>query len=101
MASEIRFEWDPRKAQSNLRKHGIDFETAARVFDDTHVYEYEEGIVHGEARFRSVGEVAGKLVFVSYTSYTKGEEEVVRIISARPASPRESRAYQRHSQNDR
>ncbi len=31
---DIRFEWDPAKAEANLRKHGVSFETAARVFSD-------------------------------------------------------------------
>jgi|SRR5580698_1318155 uncharacterized DUF497 family protein len=101
MVDEIRFEWDPRKALANKRKHGVSFETAAQVFDDPFVYEYEEGTEHGEIRFRAVGEVIGRVFFVSYTSYKEGEEEIVRIISARSASPREIRAYQRHSQNDR
>lgn len=101
MAEAIRFEWDPHKAASNRLKHGIGFGTAARVFDDPHIYEYEEGNEYGEIRARVVGQIGERLIFVSYASYTDGEEEVVRIISARQATRRESRAYQRHSQDDR
>jgi uncharacterized DUF497 family protein len=96
----VHFDWDPTKAAANWQKHGVRFETAARVFDDPFIYEYEEGNDHGEVRLRAIGEVAGRLIFVSHTSYAEGEEEIVRIISARAATPRESRAYQRYSKND-
>lgn len=101
MASEIRFEWDARKAASNKRKHGVSFESAALVFGDPRVYEFEEGSEHGEVRYRALGKALGSLLFVSYTSFKDGEDEVVRIISARKAEPKERRAYQRHSEDCR
>ena len=44
----LRFEWDPQKAASNLRKHGISFEIATHVFDDPFVLSSIERIEQGE-----------------------------------------------------
>ncbi|MBU6297045.1 MAG: BrnT family toxin [Alphaproteobacteria bacterium] len=101
MSGELRFEWDARKAASNKRKHGVSFESAALIFDDPQICELEEGNDHGEIRYRAIGEALGQLLFVSYTSFEETGEEVVRIISARKAEPKERRAYQRHAENYR
>ena|SRR5471030_2525992 len=101
MTSEIRIEWNAEKAVSNKRKHGVSFESAALVFGDPRIYEFEEGHDHGEVRHRAIGEALGKFLFVTYTSFEEGGEEIVRIISARKAEPKERHAYQRHSENNR
>lgn len=95
MPDTFRVEWDPRKAETNLRKHGIGFEVAMFVFDDPLIYEVEEGDAYGEARYGAVGEVRGRLLFVAYTTYAENGEEVVRLISARKATAQEHRAYYR------
>jgi len=92
------FEWDPRKSESNKRKHGIDFDIAKRVFRDPLKIRDIEGDEHGEIRWRTVGEIGGTLYVVSHTvreeeDKEEGEIEFVRIISARRATPRESRRY--------
>lgn len=38
--NEDEFEWDAAKAESNLEKHGVSFETARRVFDDVFAFEW-------------------------------------------------------------
>jgi uncharacterized DUF497 family protein len=98
--AKLRFAWDARKSETNKRKHGVSFESAALVFDDPHIYEFEEGNEHGEIRHRAIGEALGRLLFVAYTSFEEDGEEVIRIISARKAEPKERRSYQRHSQNN-
>ena len=98
MSSELRFEWNARKAEINLRKHKVSFELAAQIFDDPLVVEFEEGNDHGEARFRAIGQTHGQFIFVSYTSFEEDGDEVVRIISARKATHKERRAYQGYSQ---
>ncbi len=91
------FEWDRRKSDANRRKHGIDFDVAARVFDDPLKRMEIEGDEHGEIRWRTVGEIGRTLYAVSHTireeEDEKGEVEIVRIISARKPTPRESRIY--------
>ena len=60
----MRFAWDPEKAASNLRKHGISFETAARVFGDPPAWTEQDRIEGGEYRWRTVGTVEGTLLLI-------------------------------------
>jgi uncharacterized DUF497 family protein len=83
------FEWDAAKETANRKKHGIDFRTAAKVFLDPYVIEFDDIGAAGEVRFNAIGLVAGRMLFVTYT--LKGD--VVRIISARGAEPHEKRKY--------
>ena len=93
--AELAFEWDPRKSQLNLRKHGMDFERAREAFFDPLKSIEMEGVEHGETRWRTIGQIHGRLFVVSHTSEEEGEIEIIRIISARKATPRERRAYER------
>ena len=95
MAKGMRFEWDQKKSESNLKKHGIDFETAKLVFDDPLCVQEFEGDEHGETRWRTTGQIGGiAVVLVSHTLREEGDDEVVRIISARKASPGERKRYE-------
>jgi uncharacterized DUF497 family protein len=46
----FRFEWDPAKAASNLRKHGVSFDTAMRAFADPFAFTEQDRIEGGEQR---------------------------------------------------
>ena len=83
------FEWDSVKERSNRKKHGVSFRTAAKVFLDPHVIEFDDRDVAGEPRFSAIGLVDGRMLFVVYTM----RGDVVRIISARGAEPHEKRKY--------
>lgn len=89
----MRFEWDPAKGARNRVKHGIGFETAQLVFDDPHAISALDRVVEGEDRWKTVGMVGGKILIVAHALRTYGEEEDVRIISARLATARERRLY--------
>lgn len=91
------FEWDPRKAESNLAKHGVDFQTAIAVFQDPFALTRLDGIESYEHRWRTMGQVEGVLILVVAHTIRDGEdgEETYRIISARSAEPRERRTYER------
>lgn len=90
------FEWDPRKNESNLRKHGINFETAELVFNDPNRVETQDRFDGGEERWQSIGLVGGyHLVLVAHTIREEGEDEVIRIISARRATKSEQKRYER------
>jgi len=83
------YDWDNKKAESNLTKHGIDFEDAIYIFDGpTHEWE-DDRIDYRETRFVALGMLDGRLLAVVYTD----RDDVRRIISARRASPNEQRAY--------
>ena len=87
----MEFEWDQRKATANLKKRGVDFADAAIVlFDDVALTTLDPGD-YDEERFVTVGlDPLGRVLAVAYT--WRGER--VRIISARPATPAERKAYE-------
>jgi uncharacterized protein len=90
----LRFEWNEAKAESNFRKHGVRFETARRVFDDPFALMEQDRVVHGEVRWQTVGLAKGiALLLVAHTVRDEGQDEVIRIISARRAEPKEQRRY--------
>ena len=88
----IRFTWDPRKAASNRRKHGVGFEEAATAFGDPlSLTVPDPAHAAGEERFLLLGQTeSGRLVVVAHLD--RGDE--IRLISARPASRRERRDYE-------
>ena len=91
----MRFEWDEKKNQANRRKHKVSFETATLVFEDPHAISVLERIEEGEERWQTVGIAGGVVVmFVAHTYRESDGEEVVRIISARKATPRERSMYE-------
>jgi len=84
------FEWDTKKAAQNVAKHGVPFDYAARVFLDTHRLDSEDTRRdYREERRITMGKTDDRLFVVAYT--LRGE--VVRLISARKANPREQRQY--------
>jgi hypothetical protein len=88
------FEWDENKNEGNIKKHGIDFETAKEVFEDPHVLRVLERIVDGEERWQAYGSVDGTVILmVAHTIKDDCDNEVIRIISARKATPAEKRKY--------
>ena len=92
----IRFEWDPAKAQSNLRKHGIDFASASRVFDDPLHLSVQDRVDDktGEARWITFGLVDESLIVAVAHTVREGDHEVIRIISARRATKQERQRYE-------
>ena len=90
----IKFEWDPPKASANLKKHQVSFEEAKSVFyDEFAVQFFDEEHSSAEERFLMLGMSSGaKLLIVCHCEHEHGE--VIRIISARKATKRESAFYQ-------
>jgi uncharacterized DUF497 family protein len=88
----LTFEWDSRKARSNLSKHGISFEEASTIFGDflsLTVPDPDHSIT--ERRYITMGRAFnGKLLVVVHTD----RSDNIRIISARRASRRERRFYE-------
>jgi uncharacterized protein len=91
---DTRFEWDPDKARSNLKKHGISFEAATFAFDDPYAVTEIDRIEGGEYRWQTIGMAFGvSLLLVAHTVEDE-DVEVIRIISARRAEPSERRKYE-------
>lgn len=91
----FEFEWDPAKAASNVRKHGVSFEEAATVFvDDLLLSALDDEHGGFEQRWVSLGRSSGGQLMLVVHTYVKQDAAAVRIISARPATPRERRRYE-------
>ena len=58
----MRFEWDENKNQANIKKHGIDFETASEAFSDPKSITRFDRTVGTESRFHLIGKVRGILI---------------------------------------
>jgi uncharacterized protein len=88
----LLFRWDPVKARSNLRRHRISFERAAEIFGDPLLLTVPD-VRHSrdEPRLFSIGRTADNaLLVVSHTE----SSDMIRIISARKATPRERKTYE-------
>jgi len=84
-------EFDQKKAASNLKKHGVSFDEAASTLLDTMALVREDGDTQDEVRFLLVGmSNAGHLLTVCYAL----RDEIIRLISARPATRNERRQYE-------
>lgn len=91
--SQIRFEWDPRKAKSNAQKHGVSFEEAQSVFFDEQALLLEDPQpLQQEERFVLLGLSASFRLLV--VVHVLREGDVIRIISARKATRMETRQYE-------
>jgi len=91
--TQIRFEWDPRKAKSNAQKHGVSFEEAKSVFFDEQALLLEDPQpLHEEERFVLLGLSSSLRVLV--VIHALRDRDVIRIISARKATRLETREYE-------
>ena len=91
----MRFEWDIRKNDSNRRKHGVKFTVAELVFNDPLAFSEQDRFIDGEERWWTIGLAEGRILYVAFVPDESGDEEVVRIISARKATAKERRDYER------
>ena len=88
----MEFEWDENKAAANLSKHGVSFNEAKTVFEDT-LYVIFDDPMHSseEQRYLIIGESARKrILMVAFTE----RDNVIRLISARKAIRREIENYE-------
>jgi len=89
----LDFTWDEAKARANTRKHGVSFDEAQSVFlDDEARLLDDPDHSEDEDRFILLGMSAAPRLLVVVHAYREAAG-VIRIISARKATPRERRAY--------
>jgi len=90
------FAWDTRKAIGNFEKHRVSFEEAATIFADPDALDWQD-LAHSaqQVRYKRIGvSVAENFLLVVYTlRRSRNGQEAIRIISARPASRKERKAY--------
>ncbi len=97
MTMQYNFEWDPVKAKTNLKKHGVSFEEASEVFlDPLQLSLFDKEHSEQEERWITLGNTKShKLRLVVHTCLTYYQDQVtVRIISARSATAHEQQQYE-------
>ena len=91
----MNFEWDLKKAATNLKKHGVSFDDAATVFADSlSATQFDREHSAREERFITMGvDQSGKLLLIAHTD----RGGYIRIISARKATTAERKGYENQS----
>ena len=90
---ELNFSWDPSKARSNLKKHGVSFEEAKTAFFDEHAIRFfDPDHSEDEDRFLLLGVSVRTRVLVVCHCFREGDS-VIRLISARKADKQEEQDY--------
>jgi uncharacterized protein len=93
---EIRFVWEPVKAEENLKKHGVSFDEAQSVFYDEYATEfYDDTHSEWEDRFLLLGLSSHRRLVMVCHCYRENDS-VIRIISARKATTSEAKFYRRY-----
>jgi uncharacterized DUF497 family protein len=89
----VRLQWDPPKAEANLRAHGVSFSEAVTVLEDSFALTREDPDTSGELRFVTLGlSDRGNLLVVVYTYR---EPDIIRLISAWKATTRQRVRYEK------
>jgi len=73
----MRFTWDPNKSAINVRRHGIAFEDAKRIFEGPTVEREDDRFDYGEARVYAIGLVNGIEITVIYTDRNSEERHLI------------------------
>ena len=89
----MRCTWDPDKNLANIRRHGIAFADAARIFEGSTVERVDDRFEYGEVRVYAIGLVNGIEITVIYTDRDDDERD---IISAWRSEPHERRYYRQN-----
>ncbi len=93
---QYKFDWDPHKASTNIRKHKVTFQQAASVFRDPHHLSlYDEEHSEDEDRWITLGIGEGRALLIVVHTFQQLEKDNVsiRIISTRKATPAEITQY--------
>jgi uncharacterized DUF497 family protein len=85
----VKYEWDEEKRKSNIRKHGLDFEDAAEIFEGDTLTVSDDRKDYGEKRFVTIGLCKAVVIVVAHTE----KDDLIRIISMRKATKNEENSY--------
>lgn len=91
----IVFQWDENKSIKNKQKHGLSFKVAHRAFFDEHRVTLFHRIENGEERWKTLAMLDGEVIlFIGHTLQEDSlDREVITIITARKADPKEREEY--------
>ena len=97
---QVQCEWDEAKNLANQEKHGVSFSEAQELFlsDADYLEIFDDYHSDREERFIAIGPIVRGVVMVVFT---ERDEDLIRIISARPATKREQQMYQRYQEQHR
>lgn len=92
----MKFEWDDKKNQANIEKHGIDFTDVPEMFDHPMLVFHDSRKDYGEERWIGIGPM--KMIIVVIV-FTEPNSDTTRIISARKATKYERKEYEKKVKN--
>jgi len=95
-ALPVKFEWDPVKNRTNIRKHGFDFAEAEEMFRGVLLIRPDTDEDYGEERWVGVGMIRGRVALVAFAELPRN---TIRIISLRRADHEEREQYEKALQN--
>ena len=92
----LQFEWDKKKAISNLKDHKVSFDEASTVFDDplAYIFDDEDHSIDEQREIIIGNSVLNRLLLISFTERV---EDLIRIISAREVTKRERQDYEENA----
>ena len=90
----MTYQWDPNKAKSNLKKHGVSFADAVGVFEDENAITIEDEH-ESESRFITIGRDFLRRILVVVYAF---RSVIIRIISARKATAHEKKLYEEQNE---
>ena len=93
----MKFEWDENKRQENIRRHGLDFVEAQKMFNYPMLVRLDTRYDYGEDRYIGIGMANGRVLVIVYTERDHGN--TIRIISLRKALKYECKQYEKHLSN--
>ncbi len=94
----MKFEWDPQKAESNLRKHDVSFEEAMTVFNDTLALIFDD-MEHSQREHREIIIGTSALSRIVLVCFVERIQDTIRIFSARRATKNEIKDYEKNAHN--
>ena len=92
----VRFEWDKDKAEANLKKHGVSFDEASTVFNDSLAFIFDDE-THSTDEKREIiigHSITNHLLLVNFIERV---QDTIRIFSARSATQRERKDYEENA----
>ncbi len=85
----MKFEWDEEKRKLNIKKHGLDFVDAEKVFEGATFTIEDDRLDYNKKRYISLGMLEGIVVVIAHSE----DDEVIRIIYMRKATINEQKIY--------
>lgn len=86
---DIRIAWDDNKRRTNLKKHGLDFTSAAQVFSGPTFTIPDNRFDYNEERYVTMGLLDMDVVVIAHTE----SEDGIRVISMRKGTPNEQKIF--------